>query len=514
MKFCDQCHATYPTDFTICPKDQSPLRLATDLVQGMVLRDKYEIVEKIGSGGMATVYRARHLAFNETRAIKVVSSRMMEDENFLKRFRNEAVITRKLQHPNAVRVDDIDMLEDGRPYIVMELVEGSSLRALIEQAGPLPAARALEITRQAGAALAAAHRLGIVHRDIKPDNILIVRQADGSDLVKVLDFGIAKLREGHGSAYTATQTGMVIGTPQYISPEQAAGKRADELDGRADLYSLGVALYEMLTGQLPFRADTPMGFLMQHLQAEVPPPRVVRPDLNIPDSASRLLAKLLQKDPDKRFQSAEEMIAAIEGPKTAPAGPQTVIASTAVSAPAPTVAISSAAAAAPARATMPVADGGRSTDRVRSSDGGRSTRPATSAPSFGGAAKWIAMVVVIAALAGYFALGRRAPARPQSPVVKAERSVQQPEPVVSQPPSSAEAIQPAAARAMEPGAPKAHAAELLTSARKHIDDGEYDPAIRDLRKALAIDPGNHALQIELKRAERAKKTEQNVLGKH
>lgn len=124
------------------------------------------------------------------------------------------------------------------------------------------------------------------------------------------------------------------------------------------------------------------------------------------------------------------------------------------------------------------------------------------------------MVVVIAALAGYFALGRRAPARPQSPVVKAERTVQQPEPVVSQPPSSAEAIQPAAARAMEPGAPKAHAAELLTSARKHIDDGEYDPAIRDLRKALAIDPGNHALQIELKRAERAKKTEQNVLGKH
>jgi serine/threonine-protein kinase len=498
MKFCDQCHATYPTDFTICPKDHSPLRLATDLVRGMILRDKYEIVEKIGSGGMATVYRARHLAFNEIRAIKVVSSRMMEDENFLKRFRNEAVITRKLQHPNAVRVDDIDTLEDGRPYIVMELVEGSSLRALIEQAGPLPAARALEITRQAGAALAAAHRLGIVHRDVKPDNIVIMRQADGRDLVKVLDFGIAKLREAGGSLYTATQTGMVIGTPQYISPEQAAGKKADELDGRADLYSLGVALYEMLTGQLPFHADTPMGFLMQHLQAEVPPPREVRPDLNIPDSASRLLAKLLEKDPDKRFQTAEEMIAAIEDPQALAAKPtqKASVSTTRVSvSPAAKTVAASGAAAATARATMPA----------------RAAKPASS----GGAGKWVAIAVVIAAVAlgGYYAAGRRsARARAESRVVKAERPAKRTEPS----PSRTEAAVPAAIKTEEASAPRTdnRVRELLASARKYIDDGEYDPAIRDLQKALAIEPGNKAAENELKRAERAKRTEQNVLGKH
>ena len=503
MKFCDQCHATYPTDFTICPKDHSPLRLATDLVRGMILRDKYEIVEKIGSGGMATVYRARHLAFNEIRAIKVVSSRMMEDENFLKRFRNEAVITRKLQHPNAVRVDDIDTLEDGRPYIVMELVEGSSLRALIEQAGPLPAARALEITRQAGAALAAAHRLGIVHRDIKPDNIVIMRQADGSDLVKVLDFGIARLREAGGGAYTATQTGMVIGTPQYISPEQAAGKKADELDGRADLYSLGVALYEMLTGQLPFHADTPMGFLMQHLQAEVPPPREVRPDLNIPDSASRLLAKLLEKDPDNRFQTAEEMIAAIEDPQALGARPtqKAGVSAARASVIPPAKPVAASGAGATARATMPA----------------RAAQPASS----GGAGKWVAIALVIAAVVvgGYFAAGRRsARARAESRVMKAERPAKRTEPaaIPVESPSRTEAPAPAAIKTEEASAPRTdnRVRELLASARKYIDDGEYDPAIHDLQKALAIEPGNKAAENELKRAERAKRTEQNVLGKH
>ena len=488
MKFCDHCHATYPTEFTTCPKDQTPLRLATDLVQGMVIRDKYEIVEKIGSGGMATVYRAKHLAFNEVRALKVVSSRMMEDENFLKRFRNEAVITRKLQHPNAVRVDDIDSLEDGRPYIVMELVEGGSMRALIEQAGPLPAKRALEITRQAGAALAAAHKLGIVHRDIKPDNIVILQQADGTDLVKVLDFGIARLREG-GGAYTATQTGMVIGTPQYISPEQAAGKRSDEIDGRADLYSLGVALYEMLTGQLPFRADTPMGFLMQHLQAEVPPPRTVRPDLNIPESASRLLAKLLEKDPDKRFQTAEEMIAAIENPSAMPA---TATRTVTAGVPAARTTAATAAAAATAVATMPAR--------------------AVEAKSSGGAGKWIATAVIAVVLVGgYLAIGRRAqPARRETRMAPAEKRA----------PETRRALDVAApaapVRQTEAATPAANprVRELIESARAHMDNGEYNPAIRDLKQALSLDPGNKAAENELKRAEMAKRTEQNVLGKH
>src|SRR5207253_2282777 len=155
------------------------------------IRDKYQILKKIGSGGMATVYQARHIAFNEIRALKVVSSKLAEDETFLKRFRTEAVVTRKLTHPNAVRVDDFDTTEDGRPYIVMEYVEGKDLRKAIQETGPFPLPRALNIAQQVCAALGAANALGITHRDIKPDNILLVKQGN-KEIVKVLDFGIAK----------------------------------------------------------------------------------------------------------------------------------------------------------------------------------------------------------------------------------------------------------------------------------------------------------------------------------
>src|SRR3954447_26541304 len=226
MKYCDTCRSNFPNDFTTCPKDQSALRFSSELIEGMVIRDKYQILRRIGAGGMATVYEAKHLAFNEIRALKVVNSRLAEDEAFLKRFRSEAVVTRKLQHPNAVRVDDFDTTEDGRPYIVMEYVEGMDLRHAIEKSGPFSIARTLNIGKQVASALAAAHKLGITHRDIKPDNILLIRQPDGTDEVKVLDFGIAKIRDTSdmGTGYTTTKTGVVVGTPQYMSPEQAMGE--------------------------------------------------------------------------------------------------------------------------------------------------------------------------------------------------------------------------------------------------------------------------------------------------
>ena len=198
----------------------------------MTIRDKYLILDRVGEGGMGVVYRARHLAFNEIRALKVVHQSFAEDRAFIKRFKTEAIVARKLLHPNAVRIDDLDTTEDGRPFIVMELVEGGNLKALIAEAGILPVGRALNIAAQAADALGAAHRLGIVHRDIKPDNILVTRSpADGkSDLVKVVDFGIAKVREGTldvGSGYGNTKSGMIVGTPQYLSPEQAMGMQGD-----------------------------------------------------------------------------------------------------------------------------------------------------------------------------------------------------------------------------------------------------------------------------------------------
>lgn len=322
MKYCDTCRSAYPNDFNTCPRDQAALRATADLVPGMVVRGKYEVLEKIGAGGMAAVYRARHLAFGEIRALKVVAAKLCDDEGFLKRFRTEAVVTRRLQHPNAVRVDDLDVTEDGRPFIVMEHVEGRNLREVIREEGAFDVARAAAIGRQVASALAAAHALGITHRDIKPDNILLTVGPDGQAQAKVLDFGIAKVREGSfdvGPGYTPTETGMVVGTPQYVSPEQAMGKRGDQLDGRSDLYSLGVTLYEMITGRLPFESTTPMEMILHHVQTPPPPPQKVRPDLGLPPAVGALLMRALQKDPGRRFRTAEEMEAALEALTRLPA---------------------------------------------------------------------------------------------------------------------------------------------------------------------------------------------------
>ena len=319
MKYCEICHSAYPNDFQVCPRDEAALRSTSEIIEGLVIANKYCVLEKVGSGGMATVYRAKHLAFSEIRAIKVINSRL-QDETLIKRFKTEAIIARKLQHPHAVRIDDLDVTEDGRPFIVMEYVEGKSLRKTIRERGELPIARSLHIAAQVAEALGAAHELGVTHRDIKPDNILLTRHDGNSDFVKVLDFGIAKVREGaiemgDDNTPTPTQTGMVVGTPAYISPEQARGKKDTEVDGRADLYALGVVLFEMITGKLPFESETSMGMILHHLHTPVTPAHKLRPELHIPSSVSMLLMKAMQKDRDERFQSAEEMLQALRDPE-------------------------------------------------------------------------------------------------------------------------------------------------------------------------------------------------------
>jgi len=310
MKYCANCKTVYPADFQCCPKDGSALSSSSELLPGMVIRDKYQILQQIGSGGMATVYQVRHLAFNEILAIKLINSQLADGDQFNKRLRAEAVIARKLRHPNAVHVEDLDRTEDGRPFIVMEYVEGQNLRTIIRREGPLPTLRALRIAVQVVSALAAAHKLGIIHRDIKPDNIHLIRLPDGSDFVKVLDFGIAKFTQGLSSS-ALTGSGLVVGTPQYVSPEQAMGKQAGDLDGRSDLYTLGIVLYEMVTGRVPFDSDTPVGLLVHHLHTAPVPPDQLRPDLGIPASVSELLMKALQKNPEHRFRNADEMLNAI-----------------------------------------------------------------------------------------------------------------------------------------------------------------------------------------------------------
>jgi serine/threonine-protein kinase len=321
VKYCDTCHAAYPSDFVSCPKDQGTLRSVTELLPGLVLRGKYEILQKLGAGGMGAVYKARHTAFGELRALKVIGTHLVGDEDYLARFRSEAVLARKLQHPNVVRVDDFDQTDDGRPFIVMEYVEGRSLRHVIHAEGALGATRAAQIARQACEGLAAAHALGILHRDIKPDNILLVKTADGGEQVKLLDFGLAKVAEGYEGAggQVATRTGMLIGTPQYLAPEQATGARGAPLDGRLDLYALGVVMYEMLVGRVPFDSDTPMGIVMHHLQTQPVPPHVANPAAGIPGPISAVVLQALEKAPNRRYASAREMADAIHAVTSASA---------------------------------------------------------------------------------------------------------------------------------------------------------------------------------------------------
>jgi serine/threonine-protein kinase len=316
MKYCPSCHKIYPSDYNVCPADQTVLQSSHEFQPGMIIRNKYEILARIGTGGMGAVYKGRHVTFNELCAIKVVNDSIAGEKNFLQRFQTEAVVTRKLRHPNAVRVDDFDYTDDGRPFIVMELVEGRNVGEILQNEGPLPVARAVRIAIQVAQALGAAHKLGFVHRDIKPGNIVLTTNEQGQEMAKVLDFGIAKLRQAAGEAQsgvTMTMTGMVVGTPLYMSPEQFMGKKAgEEIDGRTDLYSLGVVLYQMVTARLPFEGDTLYSIMMQHIQGNVTAPDELVPELKIPPALSKVILKAIDKSRELRFQSAEEFIAALE----------------------------------------------------------------------------------------------------------------------------------------------------------------------------------------------------------
>jgi serine/threonine protein kinase len=320
MKSCPQCQNSYPTDFVVCPQDGTALIELESWADGSVIRGKYRILSKIGQGGMGVVYKALHVVFDELRALKVMHPSLMTDESFVKRFRHEAVITRRLQHPNAVRVDDIDEAEDGRPFIVMEYIEGRSLKSVIFGEGAMAVPRVCSISKQVAAALEAAHQLGMIHRDIKPENIVLLGMLP-HEQTKVLDFGIAKIKEARlaeGSGMTLTGAGVVVGTPQYMSPEQAMGKRGDELDGRSDLYSLGVVMYQMLSGDLPFRADTTMEMLIAHMQKPPTPLGLAHPNLKIPDAMSNLVMQLLEKNPARRPANARALIEELEQVEKAP----------------------------------------------------------------------------------------------------------------------------------------------------------------------------------------------------
>ncbi len=260
---------------------------------GMVIGDRYEVLEKIGTGGMSDVYKAKDHKLNRLVAVKVLKQEFSENENFVSKFRVEAQSTAGLLHPNTVNVYDVGD-EDGINYIVMELVDGITLKKYIEKKSRLSVKEAVSIAIQVAMGLEAAHNNGIIHRDIKPQNIMISREGK----VKVTDFGIAK------AATSNTITSNVMGSVHYTSPEQARGGYSD---AKSDIYSLGITLFEMLTGRVPFNGDTTVAIAIKHIQEELPSPAEYNED--IPISVEKIVLKCCQKSPDRRYQSAAELIA-------------------------------------------------------------------------------------------------------------------------------------------------------------------------------------------------------------
>jgi serine/threonine-protein kinase len=265
---------------------------------GTTLGGRYEIGERLGAGGMAVVYRAMDLLLQRPVTVKVLRGEFASDESVVRRFRREAQAAASLSHPNIVGVYDVGR-EDDIHYIVMEYVRGRTLKEEINERGPLPAGEAVRIARQIAEALRHAHAHGIIHRDVKPHNVLLT--AEGR--VKVTDFGIA----GAASGTTMTYAGALLGTVYYFSPEQAQGRYGDE---RSDLYALGVVLYEMLTGRVPFDGESPVSVALKHIRETVTPPREVNP--RVPPAVQRLVMKAMAKEVDRRYQTAEEMIRDLE----------------------------------------------------------------------------------------------------------------------------------------------------------------------------------------------------------
>ncbi|GAB4566342.1 MAG: hypothetical protein Tsb0020_17940 [Haliangiales bacterium] len=303
---CPQCGAFYDAA-SFCPKDGARLQDSSGAGErvGQVIGDRYRIVRKIGEGGIGLVFEATHVYIHKRVALKLLRKQPAASEEAVQRLHREARATSAIGHPNIVKIEDFGVTADDSVFLAMEWLEGESLEARVER-GPLSLDDALVVVEQVCRGLDAAHQTGVIHRDLKPDNIFLVPTDDGEQ-AKILDFGLAKL-EAAGDP-KLTRTGTFVGTPYYIAPEQAAGA---EVDSRCDIYALGVILYELTTGTLPFTADSAMGIINQHLGVEPEPPRERAPARGIPASLDALIVRCLAKAPDERFPTARALGEALE----------------------------------------------------------------------------------------------------------------------------------------------------------------------------------------------------------
>jgi serine/threonine protein kinase len=303
--FCPLCEREYEPGSKFCLDDGSELIFRSeDAMAGQVFDGRYRILHKLGEGGMGAIYKAVQISTQKPVAIKVVAARHAENESTIRRFQREVKLQSKLEHPNIVTVIDFAKTPDGQYFFAMPFIEGKSLRRMILDAGKFSLPDFLALAMQICDGLECAHAEGIVHRDLKGDNI-VVAHIGRQRVAKILDFGLAKaIQQGDDTAKSGpelTSVGMAMGTPAYMSPEQAKGE-GDKIGSRSDLYSLGVIFYQMLTGSLPFRSDTPWGVMHQHISEPPVPLRQINPDA--PESIERAIMRLLEKEPEKRYPSA------------------------------------------------------------------------------------------------------------------------------------------------------------------------------------------------------------------
>ncbi len=310
MAACERCSASFDPGARFCgscgaPAEPGDVPADRDPWIGRVVDRRYRVVMRLGSGGMGVVYQVEHLHLGKKAAMKVLTPDGAAQPEMVRRFRNEAQAVSKLDHPNIVQTFDFGQC-DGALYLVMEYVNGEDLSALIRREGPWSFARAARLFAQVCAGLIEAHEAGIVHRDLKPENLMVVKRRDGTEHLKILDFGLAKLRERatDSERSSVSSGGQVIGTPYYMAPEQVRG---EPLDARADLYSVGATLYRVLTGVPPFDAPSPMSVLAKHLTDELVPPCARAPERALPPEADRIVLRAMEKAASDRYASALEM---------------------------------------------------------------------------------------------------------------------------------------------------------------------------------------------------------------
>ncbi len=307
IKQCPKCRRQYETTNSLCPVDGSALESMGDPLEGQVLADKYRIEERLSAGGMGAVYRATHVLMDKKVAVKVLHPSLASDEQIVQRFTREARAASRISHPHALNVTDFGESENGIVFLVMEYLRGRTLKEVIREEGALPLPRAVEIMRQVAGALDAAHAEGVVHRDLKSDNIMLEEVGGHQDWAKVLDFGIAKIQEPIGQDPALTAPNIVIGTPQYMSPEQCS--QSSNIDKRSDIYSLGIIIFEMLTTQAPFTGASPTAIMMKQLQDA--PPSVLDAAPDVPPAVDAVIQRALAKKPEDRFDSAGEFADAL-----------------------------------------------------------------------------------------------------------------------------------------------------------------------------------------------------------